>query len=93
MVDPRVPRTHRPDNVKDPLRETTWSRSGLRGRVREFTVARLWEADAVLVLDERTFLKKGQVGRGAARYARVTGQTDDCQVAVFLAYVTPFGRR
>ncbi|WP_316959748.1 IS701 family transposase [Streptomyces sp. TRM68367] len=49
--------------------------------------------DAVLVLDETAFLKKGSKSVGVApQYAGITGQTENCQVAVFLAYVTPFGR-
>ncbi|GGT30595.1 hypothetical protein GCM10010254_58940 [Streptomyces chromofuscus] len=45
------------------------------------------------MLDETAFLKKGDksVG-GAPQYAGITGQTENCQVAVFLAYVTPYGR-
>jgi SRSO17 transposase len=47
----------------------------------------------VLVLDETAFLKKGSKSVGVApQYAGITGQTENCQVAVFLAYVTPFGR-
>lgn len=82
-----------PDKVKDLLRKTTWGWSQLRDRVREFVVMHLGDPDAVLVLDETAFLKKGDKSVGvAAQYAGITGQTENCQVAVFLAYVTPHGR-
>ncbi|MCY0923104.1 transposase, partial [Streptomyces sp. H27-G5] len=48
-----------PDRVKAPLRRTTWSANALRDRVRTFVVAYLGDPDAVLVLDETAFLKKG----------------------------------
>ncbi|MET8329975.1 IS701 family transposase [Streptomyces sp. NPDC005181] len=82
-----------PDKVKDLLRKTTWEWSQLRDRVREFVVCHLGDPDAVLVLDETAFLKKGAMSVGVApQYAGITGQTENCQVAVFAAYVTPYGR-
>jgi SRSO17 transposase len=82
-----------PDRVKDLLRKTAWSANALRDRVRAFVVAYLGDPDAVLVLDETAFLKKGTKSVGVSpQYAGITGQTENCQVAVFLAYVTPYGR-
>ncbi|MER7577966.1 IS701 family transposase [Streptomyces sp. NPDC126514] len=82
-----------PDRVKNLLRRTIWSWSGLRDRVRAFVVKHLGDPDAVLVLDETAFLKKGTKSVGVARqYAGITGQTENCQVAVFAAYVTVAGR-
>jgi SRSO17 transposase len=82
-----------PDRVKALLRKTTWSANAPRDRVRAFVVAYLGDPDAVLVLDETAFLKKGTKSVGvSAQYAGITGQTGNCQVAVFLAYATPYGR-
>jgi SRSO17 transposase len=82
-----------PDKVKDLLRTTRWSWSEARDRLRAFVVEHLGAQDAVLVLDETAFLKKGGKSVGVApQYAGITGQTENCQVAVFAAYVTPFGR-
>ncbi|WP_420717242.1 IS701 family transposase, partial [Streptomyces sp. H27-G5] len=65
----------------------------MRDRVRTFVVAYLGDPDAVLVLDETAFLKKGTKSVGVSpQYAGITGQTENCQVAVFLAYATPYGR-
>jgi SRSO17 transposase len=47
----------------------------------------------VLVIDETSFLKKGthSVGVGV-QYSGVTGKLENCQVGVFLAYVSPHGQ-
>lgn len=82
-----------PDRVKDLLRRTRWSWSGLQDRVRAFVVEHLGDPQAVLVLDETPFLKKGTKSAGVARqYAGITGQVENCQVALFCVYVTPAGR-
>ncbi|GAA3598806.1 hypothetical protein GCM10022295_93360 [Streptomyces osmaniensis] len=81
------------DRVKDLLRRMNWSWQGLRDQVRAFVVGYLSDPDAVLVLDETAFLKKGAKSVGVARqYAGITGQVENCQVAVFAAYVTGRGR-
>jgi SRSO17 transposase len=68
-----------PDKVKDLLRKTRWSWSDLQGRVRAFVVEYLGDPDAVLVLDETAFLKKGSKSVGVApQYAGITGQTENC---------------
>ncbi|MER7959328.1 IS701 family transposase [Streptomyces sp. NPDC096030] len=82
-----------PDRVKALLRSAVWSADALRDRVRAFVVGHLGDPDAVLVLDETAFLKKGAKSVGvAAQYAGITGNTENCQVAVFAAYVTTAGR-
>jgi SRSO17 transposase len=47
----------------------------------------------VLVIDETSFLKKGShsVGVGV-QYSGITGKLENCQVGVFLAYVSPRGQ-
>src|SRR6516162_9240619 len=51
------------------------------------------DADAVLVVDETGFLKKGTKSVGVARqYSGTAGRIDNCQVGVFLGYATRRGR-
>jgi SRSO17 transposase len=61
----------------------------LQGYVREH----LGHPAGVLVIDETSFLKKGthSVGVGI-QYSGVTGKLENCQVGVFLAYVSPLGQ-
>ena len=50
-------------------------------------------AGAVLVLDETGFLKKGDKSAGVQRqYSGTAGRIENCQVGVFLAYASRYGR-
>jgi SRSO17 transposase len=54
-----------------------------------FILAHLGDAEAILVLDETAELKKGRMSVGVARqHAGITGQIENCQTVVFMAYVT-----
>src|SRR3954465_9354335 len=58
-----------------------------RDLCRDHAVERLGAADAVLVVDETGFLKKGRHSAGVARQCSGTaGKVENCQVGVFLAY-------
>src|SRR5205809_8112814 len=46
----------------------------------------------ILVMDATAKLKKGTMAAGVARqHARITGQVENCQTVVFMAYVTARG--
>ena len=48
--------------------------------------------NAILVVDETGFLKKGKKSAGVARmYTGTAGKTENCQIGVFLAYTSPAG--
>lgn len=48
--------------------------------------------EAILVLDETGFLKKGTKSAGVQRqYSGTAGRIENCQIGVFLAYATPSG--
>jgi SRSO17 transposase len=54
---------------------------------------RLGDPDAVLVLDETGFLKKGDKSAGVQRqYSGTAGRIENCQVGVFLGYASRHGR-
>lgn len=66
-----------------------WDAGALVERLRGFLVERLGDPQAVLAIDETAEIKKGTATVGVARqYAGITGQVENCQTAVFLAYVT-----
>jgi SRSO17 transposase len=53
----------------------------------------LAESDAVGVIDETGFLKKGTQSAGVARqYSGTAGKIENCQIGVFLAYATELGQ-
>jgi SRSO17 transposase len=58
-----------------------------RDLCREHVVERLGAQDAVPVIDETGFVKKGKHSAGVARqYCGTVGKVENCQVGVFLAY-------
>src|SRR5919199_3927809 len=69
-----------------------WDADALRDIVRDYAVETLAEADAVLVLDETGFLKKGSASCGVARqYTGSAGKITTCQIGVLAAYVSRHG--
>jgi SRSO17 transposase len=64
----------------------------VRDDLRDYVVEQLGASDAVLVLDETGFVKKGDRSAGVQRqYTGTAGKHENCQVAVFLAYAAPGG--
>jgi SRSO17 transposase len=69
-----------------------WEADGLRDVVREYAVETLADADAVLVVDETGFLKQGKSSCGVGRqYTGSACKITNCQIGVFLAYVSRHG--
>jgi SRSO17 transposase len=69
-----------------------WDADGVRDDVCDYVVEHLGDPDAVLVLDETGFVKKGDRSAGVQhQYTGTVGKHENCQVGVFLAYATPDG--
>jgi SRSO17 transposase len=69
-----------------------WDADALRDIVRDYALETLAHAEAVLVLDETGFLKKGDASCGVARqYTGSVGKVTNCQIGVFAAYVSRHG--
>src|ERR1700751_192672 len=66
-----------------------WDADALRDLVRAYALETLADPDAVVVLDETGFLKKGDASCGVARqYTGSVGKITTCQIGVFAAYVS-----
>src|SRR3954467_13338197 len=77
----------RPWRTQRVLSHVLWDEEAARDLCREHVVERLGAADAVLVVDESGFVKKGEHSAGVARqYCGTVGKVENCQVGVFLAY-------
>jgi SRSO17 transposase len=75
------------------LGRAAWSAEAVRADLQTYVVAHLGTPDAVLVIDETGFLKKGTKSVGVARqYSGTAGRGENCQIGVFLAYATARGR-
>jgi SRSO17 transposase len=69
-----------------------WDDEAVLAELRRHVAEVLAEDDGVLVLDPSGFPKKGEASCGVARqWCGRLGKVDNCQVGVFLAYVTARG--
>ena len=82
-----------PDGVQRLLATAHWDADQVRDDLRSYVVEHLGDPEAVLVIDETGFLKKGTKSVGVKRqYSGTAGRTENCQIGVFLAYASPSGR-
>jgi SRSO17 transposase len=82
-----------PDGVQRLLATAHWDADQVRDDLRAYVIEHLGHPDAVLVIDETGFLKKGTKSVGVKRqYCGTAGKRENCQVGVFLAYASPTGR-
>lgn len=76
-----------PDKIQKMLNQATWDEAGVREDVRAYVTENLGDPGAVLVFDETGDIKQGSESVAVARqYTGVTGQVENCQVAVFAGY-------
>jgi len=81
-----------PDAVQDFLARMRWDADAVRDDLRAYVVEHLGDPDAVLVLDETGFLKKGERSVGVQRqYSGTAGRIENCQIGVFLGYASRHG--
>src|SRR5919108_2046878 len=81
-----------PDGVQDFLARAHWDAELVRDDLRGYVVEHLGDKQAVLVLDETGFLKKGNKSCGVQRqYSGTAGRIENCQIGVFLAYASRHG--
>jgi SRSO17 transposase len=81
-----------PYGVQYLMGRSEWDPEAVRDDLRGYVVEALGDPDAVLVLDETGFLKKGTRSAGVARqYTGTAGRIENAQVGVFLAYASRHG--
>ena len=81
-----------PYGVQHLLGRSDWDPDEVRDDLRSYVVESLGDPDAVLILDETGFLKKGTHSAGVARqYTGTAGRIENAQVGVFLAYASRHG--
>jgi SRSO17 transposase len=82
-----------PDGMQRLLNASRWDEGGARDDLRAVIVDAIGDKEnAILVVDETGFLKKGKKSAGVARmYTGTAGKTENCQIGVFLAYTSPAG--
>ncbi len=81
-----------PDGMQRLLNSAVWDEGLVRDDLRTSILERLGDPHAVLVIDETSFRKRGKKSAGVAtQHCGTTGQLENCQVGVFLAYTSPKG--
>ena len=82
-----------PDGMQRLLATADWDADQVRDDLRAYVVEHLGEPQAVLVVDETGFVKKGPKSVGVQRqYSGTAGRVENCQIGVFLAYASAQGR-
>lgn len=82
-----------PDGVQRLMQAARWDADAVRDDLCRYVVEHLGDAQAVLVIDETGFLKKGIQSVGVQRqYSGTAGRVENCQIGVFLAYAARHGR-
>lgn len=70
-----------------------WDADAVRDDLRGYVLEYLADPSGVFVADETGFLKKGTKSAGVQRqYSGTAGRIENCQLGVFLAYVSSKGR-
>jgi SRSO17 transposase len=81
-----------PYGMQHLLDRASWDAEAARDRVRSYVVEELGSPDAVLIVDETGFLKKGVHSAGVKRqYSGTAGRIENSQVGVFLGYASSKG--
>src|SRR5512144_1988371 len=81
-----------PDGVQDFLAWARWDAETVRDDLRAYVIEHLGDPEAVLVLDETGFVKKGTKSVGVQRqYSGTAGRIENCQIGVFLGYAGRHG--
>jgi SRSO17 transposase len=82
----------RPWRTQRLLSHVQWDEEAARDLCRAYVVEPLADREAVLIVDETGFLKKGTKSAGVARqYSGTAGRIENCQIGVFLAYASGKG--
>ncbi len=82
----------RPDGIQRLLNSAVWDADLVRDDLRSYILEHLGDQEAILVIDETSFRKRGKKSAGVKQqYCGTTGRAENCQVGVFLSYVSSKG--
>lgn len=74
------------------LGRARWQADAIAHEVRQYLTEAIGTKNSILAVDETGFIKQGDQSVGVQiQHCSLTGRLENCQVGVFLAYVTPQG--
>jgi SRSO17 transposase len=78
-----------PDRMQRLLYQADWDADAARDRLQRFVIEHFGDPEAIGVVDETGFLKKGRHSVGVQRqYSGTAGRVENSQVATFLSYAS-----
>jgi SRSO17 transposase len=81
-----------PHRFQHLLGRAVWEAEEVRDDLQAYVREHLADPEAVLIVDETGFLKKGEHSVGVQRqYSGTAGRIENCQIGVFLAYAAARG--
>jgi SRSO17 transposase len=81
-----------PVNLQHFIARAEWDADAVRDDLRNYVAEHLGDPEAILIVDETGFLKKGRKSVGVKRqYSGTAGRIENCQIGVFLAYRSQHG--
>lgn len=81
-----------PDAMQRLLYRSNWDADQARDILQQFVMECFADEDAIGVVDETGFLKKGNRSVGVQRqYSGTAGKVENCQIGTFLTYASPAG--
>jgi SRSO17 transposase len=82
----------RPDGMQRLLSNAVWDEDRVRDELRIYALEQLGTPHAIAAIDETSFPKRGNKSAGvASQYCGTTRQVENCQVGVFLSYISHLG--
>src|SRR5690554_4649415 len=81
-----------PYGIQHLLGRARWDADAVRDDLQQYVLEYLAHPEGIAVVDETGFLKKGNQSAGVQRqYSGTAGRIENCQIGVFLCYVSPKG--
>jgi len=81
-----------PNGTQRLLYQAVWHEDAVRDDLQAFVAEQFGDPEGIFVVDETGFLKKGEHSVGVQRqYTGTAGKVENCQIGVFLTYVSPQG--
>jgi SRSO17 transposase len=81
-----------PYGIQHLLGRARWDADAVRDELQTYVAEHLADPEGIIVVDETRFLKKGNQSAGVQRqYSGTAGRIENCQIGVFLSYVSPKG--
>lgn len=82
----------RPGPTQRLMHQAVWSADAASDVHREVVIESFGDPEAIGVVDETGFLKKGTESAGVGRqYTGTAGKVENCQIGVFVSYLSPKG--